>query len=321
MDISVLIITHNSETQIDSCLDSLARYTHVDHEVIIVDNASIDATLEAATSFYQVHVIENTENSGFAIAVNQAAQSAAGRYLLLLNPDTVVHEDTVDRLTAFMDSHPTVGICAPRVLDTAGRIRHNCFAFETPWSFFWFGVGVGPLVRVRNWMLCRSTWDIAADVPQVVEAVTGAAMLVRQEIFEALGGLDERFFMYCEDGDFCLRAQQAGWQTMLVPSAVITHIGGTSAPQDAPMLNGMIGRYLLQSRFSYTHKYWGRCAAWLLRWAYAVAGALLWLTGHLFPSTGAGGKLKAHGRLLWRTPLPSIALITQVDKVANIEES
>ncbi|WP_165360907.1 glycosyltransferase family 2 protein [Candidatus Chloroploca sp. Khr17] len=313
--VSILIVTHNSGREIGACLDALQRHTRLDHEVILVDNASGDTSLEIAKQCAGVRLLANMENIGFAAAVNQAARLAQGRYLLLLNPDTRVHEQAVDRLASYLDNRPAVGLCAPRVLAPDGRIRHNCFAFETPWSFFWFGVGVGPLRHLRNWMLRRNRWDIAAATPQQVEAVTGAAMLVRRDLFEQLGGLDERFFMYCEDGDFCLRARRAGWQTLLVPDAVVTHIGGASAPLDAPLLNGMLGEHLLRSRYRYTCKYWGHRTAWLLRWAYAVIGALCWLGGHV-PLTGTtGAKLKAHGRLLWVTPILRTALDrTQADK-------
>jgi N-acetylglucosaminyl-diphospho-decaprenol L-rhamnosyltransferase len=310
--VSVLIVTHNSAGQIGACLDSLARRTHLDHEVILVDNASSDATLAVVKPFAGIRLVANRENIGFAAAINQASRLAQGRYLLLLNPDTVVHDQAIDHLVHFMDVHPPVGICAPRVLAADGRIRHNCFAFETPWSFFWFGVGVGPLRRVRGWMLRRNRWDITATVPQGVEAVTGAALLVRRALFERLGGLDARFFMYCEDGDFCYRARQQGWETMLVPDAVVTHSGGASTPQNAPLLNGMIGEHLLRSRYCYTRKYWGRSVEWLLRWASATAGALFWLGGHL-PRAGATGvRLKAHGRLLWTTPRPSVSHAQEV---------
>jgi GT2 family glycosyltransferase len=302
--VSVLLVTHNNAAQIGACLDALARRTRLAHEVILVDTASGDATLAAVPQSAGLRLIANEENIGFAAAVNQASRLAQGRYLLLLNPDTVVHEGAVDRLVGCLDRHPAAGICAPRTLAADGRIRHNCFAFETPWSFFWFGVGVGPLRRVRDRMLRRNRWDITAAAPQVVEAVTGAALLVRRDLFEGLGGLDPRFFMYCEDGDFCLRARRAGWQTLLVPEAVVTHVGGASTPQDAPLLNGMIGRHLLASRYRYTRKYWGRAATAHLRLACAVAGALFWL-GSLLPVAGpAPAKLRAYGRLLLMTPIP-----------------
>jgi len=319
-DVSVLIVTHNSAGEIGACLDALARRTRLAHEVILVDNASTDATLAVVKPFAGIRPIANAANVGFAAAINQAGRLAQGRYLLLLNPDTVVHEGAVDRLAACLDSRPAAGICAPRVLAADGRIRHNCFAFETPWSMFWFGVGVGPLYRVRGLMLGRNRWDITANALQEVEAVTGAAMLVRRELFERLSGLDARFFMYCEDGDFCLRARRAGWQTLLVPEAVVTHGGGASTPQDAPLLNGMIGAHLLASRYRYTRKHWGRGAAWLLRWAYAVAGALFWLGGRL-PLTGAlGAKLKVYGRLLWATPIPLAQQRSQADKTPSVPE-
>ena len=299
--VSVLIVTHNNAREIAACLDALAHQTRIAHEIIVVDNASVDTTVACMTQAGGVQWIANGENLGFAAAVNQASRLAQGRDLLLLNPDTVVHDCAVDRLVAFLEAHPDVGIAAPRVLDAEGRIRYNCFAFETPWSMFWFGVGVGPLRRVRNRMLRRPAWDITAGTPQEVEAVTGAALLVRRELFERLGGLDERFFMYGEDGDFCLRARRAGWRVMLMPVAVVTHLGGASAPLDAPRLNGMIGGRLLESRYRYTQKYWGWPAVVALRLANAAAGALFLLVSRLLTDGAKRTNLARTGRLLWAT--------------------
>lgn len=304
--VSILMVAYNSRAVLPACLNSLAAETRLPYEIILVDNASQDDTVSLVRTHYPpVRLIENKRNFGFAAAVNQASQVAGGRYLLLLNPDTVVHEAAVERLASHLDrARPTVGICAPRVVDVSGRIRHNCFAFETSWSFFWFGVGVGPLRRVRDRLLHRNRWDITVDAPQVVEAVTGAAMLVRRELFERLGGLDERFFMYCEDGDFCLRAQRAGWKCMLVPSAGVTHLGGASTPQGSIQLNGMIGRHLVSSRYLYTQKYWGKCAMWALRWAYGIVGMLFLLVSRFIPNAAQSHQLAIVGRLLLSTPAP-----------------
>jgi N-acetylglucosaminyl-diphospho-decaprenol L-rhamnosyltransferase len=301
-ELSILIVAYNSSAVLPACLASVEVETTLAHEIIIVDNASVDGTASLVrTRFPQVALIENRVNVGFAVASNQASRLARGRYLLLLNPDTVVHTGSIDRLVRFMDANPTVGICAPRVLTTDGRIRPNCFAFETPWSFFWFGVGVGPLLRVRSWLLHATRWNVAAAIPQLVEAVTGAAMLVRRDLFERLGGLDDRFFMYCEDGDLCYRACQQGRQTMLVPDAVVTHIRGASTPPDTPLLNGMVGAYLLHSRYRYTQKYWGRGAVVLLRLANAAAGVLFLLVSRLLTDQTNRIKLARVGRLLWAT--------------------
>lgn len=320
-EVSVLIVTYNSAGEIGACLDALARRMTLAHEIIVVDNASDDATLNLVAQASNVRLIVNTQNVGFAAAVNQAARLARGRYLWLLNPDTLVHDRAADRLTDFLEHHPAVGLAAPRVLDAHGQIRHNCFAFETPWSFFWFGVGVGPLRRVRGHMLRRHSWDIAADTPQEVEAVTGAALLARRELFERLGGLDERFFMYCEDGDFCLRARRAGWRATLVPEASVTHIGGASAPQDAPRLNGMIGRYLLQSRYRYTDKYWGRPLTTLLRLGHAAVGVLFCLGGWLPLAASARAKLREYGHLLLMTPIPPAFPISEAVRTGDTHDT
>lgn len=300
-EVSVLIVTYNSARQIDACLDALARGADVALEVIAVDNASGDGTAEKLARAAGVHLVVNGCNRGFAAAINQAARLAHGRYLLLLNPDTQVQPGALRRLLDFLQRHPAVGICAPRLVDMDGRIRHNCFGFETPWSFFAFGVGVGPLRWLRRLALGGNRWDITADAALEVEAVTGAAMLVRRDLFEAFGGLDERFFMYCEDGDFCLRTARNGWKTVLVPCAVVIHVGGASTQAGTPLLNGMIGRHLLQSRYAYTRKYWGSGAMWALRLAYGGAGIGFLLAGALARTPAQRSRLLRHGRLLLLT--------------------
>jgi len=305
VSVSVLIVTYNSSTVLADCLNSIASDTNLDHEIILVDNASQDNTLDLVRLHYSiVKVIENQQNFGFAVGVNQASQAASGTYYLLLNPDTILHPGAIDRLVTFLNTNPLVGISAPRSLTCDGHIRHNCFHFETPWSFFWFGVGIGPLRWLSGWMLHRSGWNITANVPQVVEAVTGAVMIVRRDLFHRLSGLDERFFMYCEDGDFCYRAWQAGLKTVLVPDAVVTHIGGVSTPRAVALLNGMIGRYLLHSRYRYTCKYWGPGAMLVLRLAYALAGAGFILAAGLMPTDRLRSLLFRHGKLLWGTAAP-----------------
>jgi hypothetical protein len=307
IDLSILIVTFNSGSVLAGCLDSIPAATGEKTEIILVDNASRDGTLALVRRNYPaVRVIANPRNVGFAAAVNQAAQAARGSMLLLLNPDTVVQSGAIDQLVSFLAEHPAAGICAPRVLDRHGRIRHNCFRFETPWTFFWFGVGVGPLQKLRNRILGRTDWQIDRDSAQNVEAVTGAALLVRRQLYEQLGGMDERFFMYCEDGDFCLRARQAGYQAMLVPRSVMTHIGAASTPHGAALLNGMIGRHLLHSRYHYTMKYWGKAAMRTLRLAYGAAGAFFMLAGAMSLDLQRRPLLRRHGKLLWATPLPRL---------------
>lgn len=305
--LSILIVTFNSGRVVAGCLDSIPAATGVKAEIILVDNASQDGTPALVRRNYPaVRVMENPRNVGFAAAVNQAAHAARGSMFLLLNPDTVIQSGAIDQLVSFLEEHPFTGICAPRTLDRHRRIRHNCFRFETPWTFFWFGVGVGPLQKLRNRILGRTDWQIDRDSAQNVEAVTGAALLVRRQLYEQLGGMDERFFMYCEDGDFCFRAHQAGYQTMLVPRSIMTHFGAASTPHGTALLNGMIGEHLLRSRYHYTLKYWGKAAAGTLRLAHGAAGAFFMLAGAISPDRQRRPLLRRRGKLLWSTPLPRL---------------
>lgn len=304
VQVSVIIVTYNSADEIAACLDSLQQQTAISREVIVIDNASQDGTLALLQQRQDIRLIADVVNRGFAAAVNRAAQIAGGEYLLLLNPDAVLQPTALSILVDYLAQHPQVGLVAPRILTADGKLRDNTFAFESPWSFIVLTLGVGPFRRLHGRALRpRRPWQVRADQPQQIDAAIGAALLVRRPLFEQLGGLDARFFLYCEDGDFCLRAARAGAATYLVPQAQASHVGGASTPQGSYRLTGMIGRHLLQSRYRFTHKYHGRAAAAALRLLFAVGGAIFLLIGILTPQQLRREQLLAHGRLLWSTPL------------------
>ena len=306
VDVSILIVNFNTCAALDACLASIAEATRVEHEVVVVDNASADGSVAMIEARHpEVTLVANLRNVGFAAATNQAARLAHGRYLLLLNPDTRVLPGAIERLVRFLDRHPEAGIVAPRNLDGAGIVRHNCHPFENACIFFWQGTGVG-LLRLARQLLCQPPrWRVESDELQEVEAVKGCSLMIDAMFYRQLDGLDERFFMYCEDTDLCYRAHQAGRRIFYIPEAVIVHYGGQSTPGHEPLLNGMIGRHLLRSRYLYVRKHQGETAARLLRVAYALAGALI-MSGSLLlsPPTKSAHFLR-HGRLLLTTSLPA----------------
>jgi N-acetylglucosaminyl-diphospho-decaprenol L-rhamnosyltransferase len=301
--VSVILVTYNSADEIDGCLAALAQQVEVPHQVIAVDNCSQDETRRLLQQHPQVHLILSKQNVGFAAAVNTAAAAATGEYLLLLNPDALLRPQSLQRLVTYLDAHPQVGIAAPRIYTADGRLRDNTFAYETIITISALTLGVGPLRRLHGRLLRpRQPWRFRADTPQRIDAAIGAVLLIRRELFTALDGLDERFFLYCEDGDFCLRAARRGSQTHLVPQAAAAHIGGASTPAGTYRLTGMIGRHLLQSRYRYVEKHYGRAAAIALRGLFAVAGAAFSLLSRLLPAGPRRDQLREHGRLLRRTP-------------------
>lgn len=239
IDVSVCIINFNTRDELDSCIASLEMgASSVTLEVIVVDNASIDGSAQMVRTKYPwVKLIENSRNVGFAAGCNQAIRHSRGRYILLLNPDTIVHDGAIEELVKFMDEHSDVAIVGPKLLNTDGTLQHSCRAFPTLLTGMFRNT---PLERlfpslkpVRQYLLLNHSHS----EPMEVDWVSGAAMLVRRKAIEVVGMLDEGYFMYCEDVDWCWRMRRAGFKVFYVPSAVITHAIGRSSDQlFVPML-------------------------------------------------------------------------------------
>ncbi len=248
---------------------------------------------------------------GFATAVNQAARLAKARYLLLLNPDTVVHSGAIDSMITFIQSHPEAGACAPRTLRSDGTLRANCFTFVNPWSRFLITVGIGPLRFMPRLCLPRPQWQQTADVVQIVLGVSGAVLLISTELYRQSGGLDERFFMYYEDVDLCYQACLTGYQNFYIPHAVVTHHSNQKTTNHIPYLNGMIGRYSLPAQYHYIQKYYGTLTMWILRILYGLVGLVLWGGANVFQNNSPKRNLyRNYGRLFALTPAPHPLIIT-----------
>jgi GT2 family glycosyltransferase len=226
-DLSIVIVSYNARVDLERCLATLRQTPPaIAHEIIVVDNASTDGSA-AAAALPGVRVITSPENRGFSAANNIGIRASSGRLVLLLNSDTVVPPGTLDRLVAILDAHPEVGIVGPRLGDAAGRAELS------------FGDMIGPVTEFRRRRLMRqlARRDPAAEAR--VEAltrqearpgwVTGACLLVRREDADAVGLLDERYFMYTEDVDFCAAVRARGRQVLFTPAVEIVHLRGRSA--------------------------------------------------------------------------------------------
>ena len=270
--VSMLIITYNSSAVLSACLDSIAATTSCAHELIIVDNASTDGTPELVRTQYPgVILIDNHQNTGFAVATNQAARQAQGRYLLLLNPDTVVQSGVVDRLVAFMDSYSQVGIAAPRVANAQGQAASNTQEFHTAGTLFWRTLRSSPLEQLARHMLARHT---GAEKSGVV-AVYGCALQIRADLFHSVGGLDERFFLYEEDIDLCYRVHRLGYDIRQAPDITIVHYGGQSSSHtDTSQAQQQVVTFAhrLRSRSLYACKHFSRRAVLGLHIGYVLIG-------------------------------------------------
>lgn len=235
--ISICIVSYQTRAFLERCLTSIfAHPPRRSFEIIIVDNGSTDGTPELLKqAFPQVKLIQNEQNLGYTIAMNQALRWAQGTYLVQLNPDTEVYAGAFDLLADFLETHPEVGICGPKVLNPDGTLQRPCRRGEsTPLAVIAHFSGLDRLFPnhpklAQYWMSYRGEDEI-----HEVAGVSGSCMMIRRAVVDQIGYLDERFFAYQEDADYCFRARQAGWKVMYVPTAKILHYGGVGGSHVEP---------------------------------------------------------------------------------------
>lgn len=236
LDLSICIPTLQAKDLLRDCLHSIYANTRSAFEIIVVDNDSHDGTLEMLRDeFPSARVIVNTTNLGFAKAINQALRVSRGRYALLLNNDTVVLPDALDRLVAFADTHPKIGICGPKILNRDGTLQKQCRrSYATPWDLFCYFSGLAALFP-RSPLFARYLMTYRDEnETHPADAISGACMLIRRAVIEQIGLLDEQFFAYQEDTDYCFRAQRAGWHVYYYPEAQIIHYAGRGGSRVSP---------------------------------------------------------------------------------------
>lgn len=274
MDISIIIVSWNVADDLRACLNSLkdagsGRYTV---EIIVVDSASQDDTARIVhEEFPHVVLIALEENVGFTRGNNIGMAKAAGRYLLLLNPDTEVVGSAVAVLADLLEREPTVGIVGPHTLNTDGTTQstrrrfpdRRTAIFETSW-----------LRRFAPNLIHRfEAADIPDDAIADVDSVQGSCMMVRREVYEQVGGLDEGFVMYFEELDWCYRARAAGWRVVYCGGAQIIHHGGRSSGQ----VSGLKHVHYNRSKVRYFSKVYGRGFGMLLHVVLKLVYAWQWV--------------------------------------------
>jgi len=231
IDVSIVIVNWNTARITCDCLESVYQQTKNSvFEVILVDNASSDDSVEMIKDkFPRVILIENKENNGFATANNQAMAIAKGRYILLLNSDTVVLDNAIEKVISFADSRPQAGIVGCRVLNPDKTLQPTCFMFPSILNMLLSTTYLYKLF-LRNKFCGREgmTWWDREDEREV-DVVTGCFMLVSQKAIEDVGVMDAGFFMYGEETDWCYRFKEAGWEVIFTPCAEIIHLGGQSS--------------------------------------------------------------------------------------------
>lgn len=224
MDLAIVIVSYNTEDLLRACLRSLPAATAgLTCKTYVVDNYSPDGSAAMVErEFPDVELTANTANVGFSRANNMALERAEARYVLLLNPDTEPEPDSLRRLVEFMDAHPKAGACGPKLLNSDGSLQRNGAKFPTLLREFLSVTGLRRLAMRRYEVALgygREDFDRLCEVDQV----SGACLLVRAEAMRQVGMLDERFFMFYEEVEWCHRIKSAGWQVWYVPEARVTH--------------------------------------------------------------------------------------------------
>ena len=237
VDISICIVTLKARDFLRECLNSLeANPPGGSLEIIVVENHSSDGTVEMLRQDYPyVQLIENETNAGFVRPMNQAMHAASGRYVLLLNPDTVVLPGAVDSLIDFFAKNPQAGICGPKVLNRDRSLQKSCRRGEPrPVAVLSYFLGLSKLFPRSKYFGGYLMNYMDEDALHEVAGVAGSCMLVRREVIEQIGYLDERFFAYQEDADYCFQARKAGWKIYYAPQAQIIHYGGQGGSRVQP---------------------------------------------------------------------------------------
>ncbi len=259
LDLSIIIVSWNTRYILCDCVASIYAQTRdIKFEVIVIDNASIDGSAEMVKrEFPQIVLVENSKNAGFAAANNQGINIARGRYVLLLNSDTIVLDDAISKTVSFANDNPAAAVVGCRILNPDKTLQPTCFMFPSLLNMF---LSTAYLYKLfpRSWFFGREqmSWWNRDDVREV-DVVTGCFMLVRREAIEQVGVMDERFFMYGEETDWCYRFRQAGWKILFTPSAEIIHLGGASTKQMKPemvlQLRASILLFLKKHRGRWVH--------------------------------------------------------------------
>ena len=231
MDLSIIIVSWNAKDYLYKCLNSVIREARQHKaEVIVVDNASSDGSPEfVREQFPSVKLIRNEANLGFAKANNIGLSSSRGEYIVLINSDVVTQKDCINRLVQYMNEHPQIGILGPRILDSHGKMQRSCMQFPTLWNTFCRAIALDRVFPKSALFGGFLMTYLKHDRASRVEVLNGCFWMVRREALDQVGYLDERFFIYGEDMDWCKRFYQVGWEVVLFRGAEAVHYGAASS--------------------------------------------------------------------------------------------
>jgi N-acetylglucosaminyl-diphospho-decaprenol L-rhamnosyltransferase len=292
-DLSIVIVSWNVKELLCRCLRSVLDSLKLQGaralaaEVLVVDNASRDGSAEMVRGeFAQARVLANARNEGFTRGNNQGIAASDGRHVLLLNPDTEVVGDALTLMVDYMEGHPEVGALGPQLLYPDGRIQSSRRRFPDLRTALVEGTFLQPWIGENATLTRYYVLDRRDEERQEVDWLVGACLLLRRDAIDKVGLLDERFFMYSEEMDWCYRARQLGWKVVYLPKAQVIHHEGKSSEQVLPLRH----LHFQRSKVLFFKKHHGRVQGGILRlyllasylWQMVVEG-LKWLVGHKRP--------------------------------------
>jgi GT2 family glycosyltransferase len=288
LTVSVIIVSWNARDHLMKCLASLApAVCRHPMEIIVVDNASSDGSADAVQErFPHVRLIRNADNLGFAKGNNAGIRASTGRYLCLVNSDVEVLPDCITRLVDYCEGHPETGMAGPKVLGGDGELQRSCRGFPTLWNMFCRALALDTIFPKSRLFAGYSLSYWPQDSLRPVDMLSGCFWLVRQEALATAGLLDESFFMYAEDMDWCKSFWNHGWKVMFVPAAEAVHYGGGSSA------NAPVRFYIERHRADL--QYWRKHHSGVAVTCYTVITGL-----HLLlraAGYAVAGLLKPHGR-------------------------
>ena len=231
LDLSIIIVSYNTSDFLKECLESIKKNTErLNYEIIVVDNTSSDNSVKMIKKeFPQVLLIESRKNLGFSKANNVGVKKSKGRYVLFLNPDTVVYKDSLFGMVKFMDEHKEAGAATCKLLMPGGRLDDAAHrGFPNPWNSFSYFSGLSKLFPSSKLFGGYNLGFLDLSKPHEIDACAGAFMMARRESGEKIGWWDEDYFFYGEDLEFCFRLKETGWKVYFVPSASALHYKGIS---------------------------------------------------------------------------------------------
>ncbi len=275
--LSIIIVNWNTSIVTCNCLASIYEQVTIDdYEIIVIDNASSDDSVISIKSNYpHVKLIVNNENRGFAAANNQGIEVARGQYILLLNSDTIILKDAILKTLEFAGKHPQYAVVGCQVWEDENTIQKTCFRFHNPWNFFCVLTGLARLFPGSRWLGGdkMQEWDRKSD--REVDVVSGMFMLVRREVIQTIGYLDESFFIYAEEADWCYRMYQAGWRNYFWTGARIIHLDGGS--KSSAQVNVKMEVQKVKSLLILIRKHYGWLAEQCVRLIVCMSASFKWL--------------------------------------------